>query len=104
MFCPKCGSILMPKKEGNKTVLQCTCGYREVKEEGVKFTEKKEIEEKEVEVVHEVKETLPVTKEDCPKCGNPEAYYELQQTRSADEPPTKFLRCTKCKHTWRDYD
>jgi DNA-directed RNA polymerase subunit M len=47
--------------------------------------------------------TLPVTKEECPKCGNNEAYYWLRQTRAGDEAETKFLKCTKCKHTWRDY-
>jgi len=25
------------------------------------------------------------------------------QTRAADEPPTRFYRCTKCGHTWREY-
>jgi len=28
MFCPKCGSILIPKKEGSKTVSVCSCGYK----------------------------------------------------------------------------
>ncbi|MBD3310349.1 transcription factor S, partial [Candidatus Woesearchaeota archaeon] len=48
-------------------------------------------------------ETDPVTKAECPKCHNKEAYYWEVQTRAADEPPTKFLKCTKCKHIWRDY-
>ena len=25
------------------------------------------------------------------------------QTRSADEPTTRFYRCQKCKFTWREY-
>ncbi|PJB94591.1 transcription factor S, partial [Candidatus Pacearchaeota archaeon CG_4_9_14_0_8_um_filter_35_24] len=24
-------------------------------------------------------------------------------TRAADESETKFYRCTKCDHTWREY-
>ncbi|RLG10996.1 MAG: transcription factor S, partial [Thaumarchaeota archaeon] len=40
----------------------------------------------------------------CPKCGNREAYYWAVQTRSADEPMTRFFRCTKCGYTWREYD
>ncbi|MBI2108536.1 transcription factor S, partial [Candidatus Woesearchaeota archaeon] len=32
------------------------------------------------------------------------AYFWLVQTRAGDEPETKFLRCEKCSHTWRDYD
>jgi DNA-directed RNA polymerase subunit M len=27
----------------------------------------------------------------------------MLQTRSADEATTQFFRCTKCKHTWRNY-
>ncbi|HNS26436.1 MAG TPA: transcription factor S, partial [Methanobacteriaceae archaeon] len=28
----------------------------------------------------------------------------LQQTRRADESETRFLRCTACGYTWREYD
>jgi transcription factor S len=49
-------------------------------------------------------ETLPVTKAECKKCGNVMAYYWMMQTRSADEPSTRFYRCTKCNHTWREYE
>ena len=48
--------------------------------------------------------TLPTTKVTCPKCGNTKAEWWLQQTRSADEAETRFLRCLECKHTWREYD
>jgi DNA-directed RNA polymerase, subunit M/Transcription elongation factor TFIIS len=48
---------------------------------------------------------LPVSKEvTCPKCGNHEAYYWMIQTRAADEPPTRFYKCVKCGHTWREYE
>ncbi len=46
---------------------------------------------------------LPKTDEFCPKCNHKHAYYWLQQTREADEPPTQFFRCEKCKHVWREY-
>ncbi|MCD6114052.1 MAG: transcription factor S, partial [Thermoprotei archaeon] len=41
---------------------------------------------------------------ECPKCGNREAYVWMMQTRAADEPPTRFYRCTKCGYTWREYE
>ena len=41
---------------------------------------------------------------ECPKCGNKEARGTLEQTRSADEAPTEFYKCTKCGHKWRKYD
>jgi DNA-directed RNA polymerase subunit M len=47
--------------------------------------------------------TMPTVEIDCPKCGNDKAYWWLVQTRSGDEPPTIFYRCTKCGYTWRQY-
>jgi DNA-directed RNA polymerase subunit M len=105
MFCPKCGAILVPKKEGNKKVLACSCGYKskDVSDTTLKEGKKEKVEEVEV-VDHGRLETLPkATDVECPKCGNKEAYFWLVQTRASDEPETKFLKCTKCSHTWRDY-
>jgi len=103
MFCKKCGSIMIPKKEGNKTISQCPrCGYREIAE-SAEIKEKRKSKEIEIEVVHESHETMPTVEIICPKCGNDKAYFFTQQTRAGDEPETKFYRCAKCKHTWRDY-
>jgi len=97
MFCPKCGSIMMTNK--------CSCGYKTKDGSSMNITEKKEQTLQKVEVVDpEVDDkTLPKTKEECPKCENQEAYFWEIQTRAGDEPATKFLKCTKCKHIWRDY-
>jgi len=46
---------------------------------------------------------LPKTKIVCPRCENTEAYWWIQQTRGADEPPTTFYRCTRCGYSWRAY-
>jgi len=103
MFCKKCGSIMIPKKENGKTILQCPrCGYKEAAE-AVEIKEQKKKKEKEIEIVEEDSETMPVTEAECPKCGNDQAYFWTQQTRASDEPETKFYKCTKCKHVWRDY-
>lgn len=40
----------------------------------------------------------------CPECGHEEAYYWLQQTRAADEPSTRFYKCVRCGHVWREYE
>ena len=48
-------------------------------------------------------ETNPLTEAECPKCHNKKARYWTQQTRAGDEPETKFYKCEKCKHVWRDY-
>jgi len=105
MFCPKCGSVLLPRKEGSKKVLVCSCGYKSSNVEKTKITETLTKKEMEVEVIDNDKENiLPKTKEECENCGNKEAVYWTVQTRAGDEPETKFLRCTKCEHTWRDYN
>ncbi len=108
MFCPKCGGILIPKKDGNKKWLACTCGYKtkdikDAKEVRLKDTaEKKE----DVEVIEksDAQQSLPEVDAECPKCHNTRAFYWLVQTRAGDEAETRFFRCTKCKHTWREYD
>ena len=103
MFCKKCGSTMMPKKENGKTIVQCLkCGCKEAAGP-VELKEKKKTKEREIEVVHSEKEIMPVIEETCPKCGNDRAYFFTQQTRAADEPETKFYKCTKCKHVWREY-
>ncbi|MBS3106448.1 transcription factor S [Candidatus Woesearchaeota archaeon] len=104
MFCPKCGSILLPKREGARKLLACSCGYK-TKDVSQAIVKEEKIEKrKEIEVVDKSEvETLPLTEAECPQCGNKKAYFWLVQTRASDEPETKFLRCQKCEHTWRDY-
>lgn len=102
-FCPKCGALLLPK-EG---LLQCRCGYKKEigeKEKEMYTLDEKPKEPREIPVIEEEIQQMPTVKSDCRRCGNTEAYYWMVQTRGADEPATKFFRCTKCKYTWREYD
>lgn len=103
MFCPKCGSILLPKKEKDKTFMACSCGYTDKKNVGATLKEEIKQTKKEVEIAQEDDSHLPLTETECPKCEHNKAYYWLVQTRAGDEPETKFLKCEKCKHQWRDY-
>jgi DNA-directed RNA polymerase subunit M len=48
-------------------------------------------------------DVLPTVDEECPKCKHEKAHFWTLQTRSGDESETKFYRCKKCKHTWREY-
>jgi transcription factor S len=105
MFCPKCGSILLPKKEGSKKVLVCSCGYKSSDLEQGKIKETVKKKSREIEVVEKTDyETLPKTDAECDKCGHKTAFFWTVQTRAGDEPETKFLKCEKCGYTWRDYD
>jgi len=103
-FCPKCGSIMIPKKEGKKTIVACSrCNFKSNDVQELKLKESVKEKKPDVGVVESDVETLPITEAECGKCGNNKAYYWEVQTRAADEPATKFLKCTKCKHIWRDY-
>lgn len=99
MFCPNCKSLLFPK-DG---VLRCTkCGYS--KESGKREScMTKQRDRESPPVLEETHGTLPTTDAECPKCGNKKAYWVLRQTRAADEPETRIMRCTKCSHSWREY-
>ncbi len=103
LFCPKCGSIMVPEKKGKKKVMVCSCGYVDKKAEKVEIKEKVK-KEKEIEAIEEEVEIYPLVEDiECPKCGHTKAYFWEVQTRASDEPATKFLKCEKCKHIWRDY-
>ncbi|MBW2979197.1 transcription factor S [Candidatus Woesearchaeota archaeon] len=99
-FCPKCGAILVPGKEGE---LVCPrCGYKCKGE--LKLSEKEKSKAEDVAVVEKEREVLPLVKAKCPKCGHDRAYFWEVQTRAADEPATRFFKCEKCKYVWREYE
>ena len=102
-FCPKCGTLLVFKKE--KRCLVCLrCGWEEKVEKPISYV-KAPAEEKIVMIGKEEQRlrTLPQTKITCPKCGYGKAYWWMVQTRSIDESPTQFYRCVRCGYTWREY-
>jgi DNA-directed RNA polymerase subunit M len=110
-FCPKCGSIMIPRKEGGKSIWICPkCGYKEeaTNEDKVVIKSKKKHSPRDKLVV--IEDDMPPTASllkgvvRCPKCGSDEVYYWMVQTRSADEPMTRFYRCKKCGYTWREYE
>jgi len=102
-FCPKCKKLLVPEEKGNEIVLKCqACGFEKSATGG--YSQKVEQEKTEdVVMLGEQKELLPEMDALCPKCENTKAYWWTAQTRAADEPMTRFYRCTKCRHTWREY-
>jgi len=103
-FCEKCGGLLVSKKTSNgaQQFVCRICGRKYDKGSKIKITEKINREEN-IKVIEKQKQELPTTEISCPKCENNEAYWWLQQTRSVDEPPTRFYKCTKCGNTWREY-
>ena len=104
-FCPNCEVRLKKNDDG---LLFCSkCNYVK-KKAGESNQEKSEEVDSEFLVMEESdlkqeKSLESTVKIDCEKCHNQEGVWWTFQTRSADEPETKFYRCTKCNHTWRDY-
>ena len=102
-FCPKCEVKLKKSDSG----LQCSkCGYTEGQE--IKNTKKVVDDQKPDESIlafegNEGEESYSTIKMECEKCGHDKAVWWIFQTRSADEPTTRFYRCQKFKYTWRDY-
>jgi len=106
MFCPRCGSLMVPSKQGG---LECPrCGFREDKGGLVMYATRVRRNPGERMVVidsDKPRSAMPRTRDvRCPRCGNDEAEYWFLQTRRADEPPTRFYRCVKCGHVWREYE
>ena len=39
---------------------------------------------------------------ECGKCGSKKVFSFQKQTRSRDEAPTTFAKCSKCFNSWRE--
>ena len=93
---------MLPKKDKGKTIIYCGCGYKNKDAEEYKIKEVTDTK-KDIEIIEESDESLPLVEARCPKCEHEKAFFWEKQTRAGDEPSTRFFRCEKCKHTWREY-
>ena len=106
-FCPTCGTLLKKSSTSNRDLV-CPKGHNVGKKINKPIKEKLGksdpdflvMEESDMKKDQGLKSTIKI---DCEKCHNQEGVWWSLQTRSADEPETRFYRCTKCNHTWRDY-
>ncbi len=106
-FCDKCGTLMRPVKEDNTTILKCpNCNYQS-KNNNINQKISSKIKHNPLEATIPVFDkktaTLPIMKHTCPECNNSTVFWWTRQTRSSDEPETRFYKCTKCNHTWREY-
>lgn len=98
-FCPRCGAVLIQKRK-NYGCPRCSYSTKEK----VKISSSEKInQKKDIAIVKSTEESLPIIAETCKKCKNGKAYFWTVQTRSGDEAETKFFKCTRCEHTWREY-
>ncbi len=103
-FCETCGNILVIKNSAKGKVFSCRkCNKESPLTEEITFTTSYD-EQKIAKVNSEETSEFAVTKVLCPKCEkHVEAEWAMQQTRGADEPPTRFYRCKTCGNVWREY-
>jgi transcription factor S len=100
-FCPKCGSIILVQ---DKKAVCAKCSYKPKGKVKIQASEKI-VKHGKVAVIKEKElNTYPIIEMKCDKCKNKKAYFWTLQTRASDESETKFYKCTKCEHTWRDYN
>lgn len=101
-FC-ECGGMMYP--QGDRVVCR-KCGKSKPKTgKPSVVVSSPGIAKKEIPVVdlQKQKDKIATIDEKCPKCGGREAMWQMIQTRGTDEPATRFFRCLKCGHTWREY-
>ncbi len=104
MFCPECKTMMI--SSGGQ--LKCRkCGYIRKFEIKDQKESMKPLVPNEITIVddEDIKiNTMPTIQIKCPKCEHNLAFWWLRQLRAADESEVRFFRCTKCEHTWRQYD
>lgn len=115
LFCPYCGTLLSLERGSNTPHFRYCCPtcrfvspvrsqqtvecHVETGANGGKFGHL--LNDTELMIVDE--KTGCKTQVRCASadCGGQEAYFVQMQLRSADEPPTTFYECTKCKTRWK---
>ena len=106
-FCDRCGNLMMIDKRRKNNFLVCRKCHKTVRMKGEKMLISEVVTDKKKEIVVMGKDEgvaeLPTIEIMCPNCENNEAHWWMQQTRTADEPPTLFYRCKKCGYSWRSY-
>ncbi len=105
-FCDQCGSM-MKAQNGEMVCTSCGATTERDEDRAAAFVS---TDEQTTDDVIETEEGAnfegkPTTDDVvCEECGNEQAWYTIKQTGSADEPPTRFFKCTECGSRWREYN
>lgn len=104
-FCDECGSM-MHGQDGEMVCSSCGASQTKDEDRAAEFvTTEAQSDDDVIETEEGANFEGKPTADDvhCDECGNDEAWYTIKQTGSADEPPTRFFKCTECGHRWRGY-
>ena len=82
-FCPKCETRLVRKK-GELSLICPKCGES-------------------IEKTDQIKKEKPNDSDSNILIMDESDMNEANTLKSTDEPETRFYKCIKCNHTWRDY-
>jgi len=104
-FCDECGSLMHADDD---EMVCSSCGARQGRdaEHEAEFVSTEEQSDEDIIETEEGAEFEGKPTDDsvtCDECGHGVAWYTIKQTGSADEPPTRFFKCTECGNRWRDY-
>lgn len=105
-FCDDCGSMMVAQ-DGEMVCQGCGESAARDEERAAEFVSTEEQSEDDVieaDMSEDFEGKPTATDVTCDECGHGEAWYEIRQTASADEPPTRFFRCKECQNTWREYN
>ncbi|CAL5996875.1 DNA-directed_RNA polymerase subunit [Hexamita inflata] len=102
LFCPNCANVLLIDKAGNTQFFCRTCPYHyELNGQVVYKLQKQDKEIKPLLAENQMFDGQKIN-EECPKCSHSIAYCIMFQTRSSDEPMTRFFMCEECKYRWKN--
>lgn len=105
-FCDDCGSMMVAQ-DGAMVCTSCGASADRDEDRAAQFVSTEEQSEDDVieaDMEADLEGKPTATDVTCENCGHGEAWYNIRQTASADEPPTRFFRCKECKNTWREYN
>lgn len=105
-FCDDCGSMMVAQ-DGAMVCTGCGASADRDEDRAAQFVSTEEQSEDDVieaDMEADLEGKPTATDVTCENCGHGEAWYNIRQTASADEPPTRFFRCKECKNTWREYN
>jgi DNA-directed RNA polymerase subunit M len=114
-FCKdeECGGLLVSEKVEGESVMKCRdCGDIHDVDGSYRVTEEKEEDPMDrLNINDDMNEesTRPTTNKECPSCSDnsedeKEHEWWMEQTRSSDEPPTRFYKCRECGNVHKEYD
>ncbi|KAH0575618.1 DNA-directed RNA polymerase subunit [Spironucleus salmonicida] len=102
LFCPTCSSVLLIDKATSTKFACPRCPYIYYVDGQATLQLQNEPLPVNPVITGEQLQDGAKVKEECPNCNHDMAYCIMFQTRSSDEPMTRFFMCCDCKNRWKN--